>query len=303
MAAPAPADPWAAIIPPADAQLGAHIIGFQAAAAAAAATVGLGAAAAGQNAAVPNAAQLWERMEALSANLLAERNRNIALGLEVDLLKEYGGNNNPEFLIFARKAEISIARAEAMELIPNTGDKILDQKLQPLREQFILSRTMVAALSQNPPNIELALDLAGQLSRLANNYLVGVKLAMESGIDPKKKYSVPEAYFELTCSEAKRTKLDWQPETHLEVDKEQRKEVRKVAKLSVAEVAALAAQVAARARGGGSFGNGGGASGSGGRGGGYSQPAPPQRQPQWIQRQPQYPQRGDPHKRDSQKPS
>jgi hypothetical protein len=84
------------------------------------------------------------------------------------------------------------------------------------KDTFILACTMAFALDQDPPDVPLATDLAGQLCRLSNNSS-GFKIANRPNIDPKKKYAVPDMYYEATCPAAKRAKLEWLPPPQLEI--------------------------------------------------------------------------------------
>jgi hypothetical protein len=151
-----------------------------------------------------------QEVGALSANLLAERDKRIEVQVELDILKaDHAAEAGQQ--PFFRRAEINFCKVESMELIPTLGDTVMTQKMAETKDTFIMSRTIVTALSQDPPDVELATDLAGQLCRLANNKLVGFKIATGSNIDPKKKYAVPDLYYEATGPAAKRTKLEWLP--------------------------------------------------------------------------------------------
>ncbi len=185
--------------------------------------------------------------------VLAERDKRIEAQLELDILKaDHAAEAGQQS--FFRRAEINFCKIESMELIPTLGDPVLTQKMAATKDTFIMSRTILTALSQDPPDVELATDLAGQLCRLANNSLVGFKIATGPNIDPKKNYAVPDLYYETTGPAAKRTKHEWLPPPQLEIDVEQRKELLKLVKPpTVAE----AIRSERRQPGGGNGGSGG----------------------------------------------
>ena len=119
-----------------------------------------------------------QEVGALSANLLAERDKRIEVQVELEILKaDHAAEAGQQ--PFFRRAEINFCKVESMELIPTLGDTVMTQKMAETKDTFIMSRTIVTALSQDPPNVELATDLAGQLCRLANN-----KWALRSPLGP-----------------------------------------------------------------------------------------------------------------------